>query len=192
MNGTFFLETERLILREWRLSDEDREAFHYIMSNEQGREFYPSRLSREQSDQALERICETSKRDNLIWRAACLKQTGKPIGFTGLNKVPYETPFTPCVETGWQYMPEFWGRGFASEAAQELLRYGFTEQNLTEIVAFAVVDNVGSINVMKRIGMIEDVAGAFDHPKVPDSHPHLKRLVLYRLTREQWEQNAST
>jgi len=44
-----------------------------------------------------------------------------------------------------------------------------------------------STAVMERLGMRRDPAGDFDHPKVPDTHPHLKRHVLYRLARADWE-----
>jgi RimJ/RimL family protein N-acetyltransferase len=58
---------------------------------------------------------------------------------------------------------------------------------LGEIVSYAVWNNERSTAVMRRVGMVRDPAGDFDHPSVPDSHPHLKRHVLYRLDRKRWE-----
>jgi RimJ/RimL family protein N-acetyltransferase len=49
-----------------------------------------------------------------------------------------------------------------------------------------VSGNRRSTAVMQRLGMTADPANDFDHPHVPDSHPHLKRHVLYRLSREDW------
>ena len=40
---------------------------------------------------------------------------------------------------------------------------------------------------MRRIGMLAEQASDFAHPRVPDSHPHLKRHLVYRLTRDEWK-----
>ncbi len=76
----------------------------------------------------------------------------------------------------------FWGRGYVTEAASRLLEHGLTDLGFPEIYAFAVHDNTRSIGVMQRIGMIHLQDRDFDHPKVPDTHPQLKRHVLYRRT----------
>ena len=90
------------------------------------------------------------------------------------------------VEIGWRLAPEFWGNGYATEAGGELLRFGFEELDLAEIVSFAVRQNEPSMAVMHRLGMRHEPAGDFDHPKVPDTHPHLKRHVFYTLSRTDW------
>ena len=63
-----------------------------------------------------------------------------------------------------------------------------TSSALEEIVSFAVWNNHRSTAVMERLGMRHDPAGDFDHPRVPDTHPHLRRHVLYRLTRSEWQE----
>ncbi len=181
------LETDRLILRSWSLADHDREAFHEILSNERGRRFYASRPGRAKSDELLEGLVAVSHDNAIEWRAVCLKGVSRPMGFSGLAAVDFPAHFTPTVEIGWQFLPAHWGQGYATEAAQEFLRHGFEDHRLPEIVAFAVHNNAPSIAVMKRIGLHEVTDGTFDHPQVPDTHPHLKRHVLWRLTREDWE-----
>lgn len=57
---------------------------------------------------------------------------------------------------------------------------------MKEIVSFAVTANQRSTAVMERIGMTAEPAHDFDHPGVPDSHPHLKRHSFYRITAEEW------
>ena len=100
----------------------------------------------------------------------------------GLAVPRFEAHFTPAVEVGWRLAAEWWGRGYATEAAREALRFGFTEAGLTEIVSFTVPANEPSRAVMRRIGMTHDPAGDFDHPALPPGS-HLRRHVLYRLTR---------
>ena len=70
--------------------------------------------------------------------------------------------------------------------------HAFEHAGLDEIVAFAVHNNHPSIAVMKRLGMLHVEDGDFDHPKVPDSHAHLQRHVLYSMRAEDWKDQASS
>jgi RimJ/RimL family protein N-acetyltransferase len=54
------------------------------------------------------------------------------------------------------------------------------------VVSFTVPLNRRSRAVMERLGMSRDEAGDFDHPRLPAGHP-LRRHVLYRLRREDWQ-----
>ena len=111
--------------------------------------------------------------------------TGGFIGFTGLSAPSFEAPFTPAVEVGWRLAPDAWGNGFATEAAEAALRFGFETIGLDEIVSFTVPANVRSRAVMERLGMTHDLADDFDHPRFPEGH-RLRRHVLYRLDRATW------
>jgi RimJ/RimL family protein N-acetyltransferase len=95
-------------------------------------------------------------------------------------------PFSPCVEIGWRLSRASWGQGFATEAARGALQVGFERLGLGEIVAFTAESNVRSAAVMARLGMHEDVAGAFDHPAVPEGHA-LRRHRLFRIDRAAWQ-----
>jgi len=88
--------------------------------------------------------------------------------------------FTPCIEIGWRLAFAYWGRGYATEAAQAALEFGFAEADLDEVVSFTVPENRRSVAVMSRLGM--SYAGEFDHPRLPPGHA-LRRHVLYRLSR---------
>jgi RimJ/RimL family protein N-acetyltransferase len=103
-------------------------------------------------------------------------------GFTGLSVPRFEAHFTPCVEVGWRLAYEFWGRGYASEAAQAALRFGFEERGLDEIVSVTVPANLRSRRVMEKLGMTRDLNGDFDHPFVQPGSP-LVRHVIYRLSK---------
>ncbi len=107
------------------------------------------------------------------------------IGFVGLSVPSFTAHFTPCVEIGWRLVKEHWGSGYASEAAEACLRFGFEKLTLKQIVAFTVPLNKRSIGVMERIGMSRDPADDFDHPKLPPGNP-LQRHVLYRINCTDW------
>lgn len=138
-------------------------------------------------DEARRRIEATG----IGFSAVALKHDDTPIGFCGLVVADLE-PFLPrgTVEIGWRLALPFWGKGYVTEAGKALLRHGFIKHRLDEIVSFAVTDNNRSTAVMKRLGLQHDPARDFDHPRVPDSHPHLKRHVLYSLSRSHWEQGV--
>jgi RimJ/RimL family protein N-acetyltransferase len=97
-------------------------------------------------------------------------------------------PFLPAgtVEIGWRTAACFWGNGYTTEAAKALLADGFTRRGLAEVVSFEVPSNLRSLAVMRRIGMFLDPGSDFDHPNVGGDCAHLRRFVLYRLTKSRW------
>lgn len=180
------IRTERLLIRNWE--DRDRDLFFRINSDEQVMAFFPFRRTRAEADAFLDRLRSSIDRNGFGFTALGNLETGACIGFAGLNRqsvVPTLPPDT--VEIGWRLAAEYWGKGYVTEAAEALLAFGFRDLGLDEIVSFAVWNNDRSTAVMKRIGMRHDPAGDFDHPGVPDTHPQLKRHVLYRLSGAEWQ-----
>ena len=101
------------------------------------------------------------------------------MGIVGLHRVGPQIPCALAVEIGWRLHLDFWGHGYATEAAAASLAYGFGRAGLDEIIAFTTTLNRRSQAVMERIGMVHDPEGDFDHPSVPEGSP-LRRHVLYR------------
>jgi len=143
-------------------------------------EHFPQRLSREQSDELIERIEAHFEAHGYGLWALELRSSGEFIGFTGLAMTTFDAHFTPAVEIGWRLARSAWGEGYATEAARAALAFGFDEVGLVEIVSFTTVANARSRAVMERIGMVHDPAEDFDHPGVPAGHPQ-SRHVLYRI-----------
>ena len=56
-------------------------------------------------------------------------------------------------ELGYRLHPDTWGRGYAAEGAEALLRDAFSRPGITRIYAHSLLDNPGSIRVMEKIGM---------------------------------------
>lgn len=177
--------TQRLIVRNWQ--DTDRELFHRINSDDQVMRYFPFRRTRQQSDVLMDSLATRIDRDGIGFTALTLRDTGEPIGFCGLAYTDLAPIFANgSVEIGWRLAPEFWRKGYATEAALAWLYRGFVDRDLSQIVSFAVQQNTPSLAIMDRIGMLADPASTFDHPKVPDSHQHLKKHLVYRLSRDQW------
>ena len=175
------LETERLLLREWWESD--KAPYAALNADPAVMEHFPSTLTREQSNEMVDRMSAAfDTRGYGLW-AAEVKESGAFIGFIGLSAPTWETSFTPCVEVGWRLAKESWGHGYAPEGATAALEYGFSHVDLPrdEIVSFTTVDNTKSRRVMEKIGLTHDAARDFDHPMLPDWAG--RRHVLYRITR---------
>ncbi|MBI5346803.1 MAG: GNAT family N-acetyltransferase [Chlamydiae bacterium] len=182
------LKTKRLILRPWKKTDLD--LFFKLNSDPKVMEFFPSILSKDESDKLAEKIQEefTSKSYGL-W-AVQIPSIAEFIGFIGLNHPDFKASFTPCVEIGWRLAYPFWNKGYATEGAIAALKFGFEKLNLSEIVAFTYEKNMRSRHVMEKLKMTHDPKEDFNHPKLPSDHP-LRLHVLYRLKQETFFKNFS-
>lgn len=147
-------------------------------------EFFPSCLSREESDEVAAHIEDHYREYGFCFYAAELIGAAPFIGFIGISNVPFEAGFTPAVEIGWRLARPFWNRGLATEGASAVLTYAFRVLKLPEVVAFTVPGNLRSRRVMEKIRMYRDRTGDFDHPRLPEGHP-LRRHVLYRVEQRQ-------
>jgi RimJ/RimL family protein N-acetyltransferase len=176
------LVTERLRLREWR--DADLDPFAALNADAEVMRYFPSVLTRAQSDEFATGVRAKIARDG--WGLWAVEVADGPsfIGFVGLNRPRFEAHFTPAVEVGWRLGRHYWGHGYATEAAAAALSFGFEQLELEEIVSFTAPVNKRSTRVMGRLGMSHDQAGDFDHPNVPVGP--LRRHVLYRISKDEW------
>ena len=111
--------TERLLLRTW--CEEDIEPFAEMCADPQVMEHFPSLMTRAESAQMVDDIRDRFHENGFGLWAVEIK--ARFAGFVGLNRTgPHFTvPFAPCHEVGWRLAPWAWGKGYASEAAQERL-----------------------------------------------------------------------
>ncbi|MGH8267879.1 MAG: GNAT family N-acetyltransferase [Steroidobacteraceae bacterium] len=111
------LVTPRLLLRQW--SAGDLEPFAALNADPVAMRFMPRCLTRAESD-ALARAAqeEIARRGWGLW--ACeLRENGDLIGCIGLGVPSFEAYFSPCVAIDWRLGRASWGRGFATEAADD-------------------------------------------------------------------------
>lgn len=179
-----FLRTRRLLLRQWR--DEDLTAFARLSANAAVMEYLLPFEGPAATELFVLRIREHFEQYGFGYWVVEIPEVNGFIGIVGLARVTYEGRFTPAVEIGWRIDSAYWGQGFATEAATLAIDDGFRRLGLQEIVALTVPGNRRSRRVMERLGMKRSEKDDFDHPLVPNGHP-LKRHVLYRLTRRDWQ-----
>src|SRR5262245_7206045 len=88
---------------------------------------FPAVLTRAESDALVDRIEASFERHGFgLWAVEVVDQIPF-IGFVGLAVPSFEAHFTPCVEVGWRLAAEFWGRGYATEAARAGVAFGFAQ-----------------------------------------------------------------
>lgn len=180
------LETVRLLLRQWK--ENDFPLFSSLNADPIVMEYFPGTLSEEESNIEA-RIIQSliAERGWGFW-AVEEKVSKNFIGFVGLHTPELELPFSPCVEVGWRLAKEYWGKGYATEAANEALNYAFNKLCLEEVYSFTSVGNSRSRSVMERLRMLNTNQN-FDHPGVPEGNAH-REHVLYKITKTEWLNNA--
>jgi len=182
------IETQRLILREWK--PEDLVPFAAINQDPKVMEYFFKPLTEIETAAMIEKIKKHFTKHGFGLFACILKNTSTCIGFVGLSIPEFDAHFMPSVEIGWRLSSNVWNKGYATEAALAVLKAGFEQYGLQEIVSFTVPANHRSIRVMEKIGLKRDLEGNFNHPRVPVGNP-LRNHVLYRMTKEQYEAASS-
>ena len=113
------------------------------------------------------------EKEKIGFCAVIEKTSDKFVGWCGLWRLQ-ETGET---EVGYALFKEYWGKGFAVEASEACLKYGFDKLNLEKIVAVAQPANKNSRRVMEKLEMNFDGIGKF----------YEMDLVHYSITREVWK-----
>lgn len=174
------LKTDRLLLRGW--SDGDLDGFAALNADPVVMKQFPATYSRTETSALIKESRRIAAKDGFHCQPIIERRSGAFVGMVGLARVTYSLDFTPAVEIGWRLSQDYWGNGYASEAAEAWLDYGFNCMELSEIVAYTSRGNTASVALMQRLGMKRDLGGDFLHPNLSPDHdlaPH----VLYRIPR---------
>lgn len=161
------VETSRLVLRRW--TEEDVPRLAAFNADPEVMRWIGDGSTRDEPQtrariEAMER--EWDEKGHGLF-AVEVRATGQLAGFTGLTVPLFLPEILPSVEIGWRLGRPFWGRGLATEAATAVLRFGFRDRGLEEIVSIAQVGNDASERVMEKLGMRlarETVAVDFARP----------------------------
>lgn len=141
------LDTERLRLRPATLDDLD--AWHAISRDAEAAWYGEPQSSLEDSRTSLEKRIDHQDRHGFSLWAVELKDTGAVVGVAGLVHLQDG----PEIEVGYRFLRNFWGSGYATEAARAALAFGFDELGLERIVAVTLPDNRASRRVMEKCGL---------------------------------------
>ncbi len=175
------IETERLLLRDWR--DEDVDAFvHHTNTPAVMRWLGGVKPDEVMRAIMFDRIVRWQRERGFTFWAVERKADGELLGFCGIKIGDDVTsPIEGEYEVGWRLREDAWGQGYAREAAAASIGYAFERLGAERVVALTVEGNAPSWGLMKRLGMVRrpdlDYAGA-DWAEGP--------VIVYEMRREQW------
>jgi len=172
----FRLETERLILRDWR--EDDFADLHALCTDPQVMATIGPLHDEAKTRGLLSRLIERTVRDGHTFWAMERKDDGRVIGFCGVSRGPMP-PIEGELEIGWRMAADCWGRSYAREAAQATLGWIAANRPREPVCAITSVGNLRSRGLMERLGMRYRPDMDFEHPNVES--PHLKPHVTYWL-----------
>lgn len=181
----FRLETERLVLRDWR--DDDWEPFFRHTNTPAVMAWLGGLLSDEQKARMRERLpLVAAEFGHCFWvverKADGGHLAGELLGFCGLKRANMAGGPMGDFEVGWRFREDAWGKGYAKEAAIASLDAGFETFGAPEIIALTVAENTASWGLMERLGMRRRPDLDF---RCPDFLPD-KITIAYSIGRDEW------
>lgn len=156
------VETERLILRELLLTD--IEGMFELDSNPIVHKYLGNRpvKSKEESEKVIQSIIDQYAERGIGRWATIEKSSGDFIGWSGIKFNTEEKESLngkqDFYDIGYRFIPRYWKKGYATESAMAALDYGFKVKQYESIAGIALIDNIGSNKVLRKIGLnyIED------------------------------------
>jgi len=147
------IETKRLILR--AITQLDAQDFFELDSNPKVHQYLGNKpvITIEESRAMIDTILEQYKTNGIGRLAVIDKNTKLFIGWSGLKYEQNLRSEFDYYDIGYRLKEQFWGMGYATEAAIASLDYGFKDLQLKEICAAAHMNNIGSNTILKKIGM---------------------------------------
>lgn len=173
----YYLETERLVLRE--IKESDLEGMFMLDSNKEVHKYLGNKpISTRKEAEKIIQFIHRQYQDFGIGRFACIeKVTGEFIGWSGLKfntgekeKLNNHQDF---IDIGYRFIPKYWRKGYGFESAKACLEFGFNSMNYKTIYAAALVDNIGSNKILEKIGL--QYINQFDFEDVKANWYELKK-----------------
>ncbi|MDZ8087664.1 MAG: GNAT family N-acetyltransferase [Nostoc sp. DedQUE12b] len=177
------LETHRLLMRD--LIEADWQAvFTYQSDPLYLRYSYWTQRTQKDVCEFLQMFIEQQKEQprTKFQLAIVLKEENRLIGNCGIR---VNDPEMREANIGYELNTQYWGQGYATEAAQAILKFGFEELRMHRIWSWCVSENVASVRVLEKIGMRRE------------GHLREKELIkgkwydnfLYALLEHEWKAN---
>lgn len=168
------LHTQRLRLEPF--NDEHLDGLFRLNSDPEVMRYITGKPeTREETIAMIERIKARWIEFGFSWWSFIEVQTNELIG-AGCIQYLGRDPANP-LEIGWRLRQDKWGQGFVSEAAQRMAAFAFDQIGGDSLFAVCDQENIGSANVMKKLGMqYRGIERWYDMD-----------TLVYAMTRADWE-----
>ena len=192
MKAPTLIETSRLLLRRYRMSDVD-DVRRYMDDEEFARFKIEYRLpfTLKDAERFVGAMIYFATNDDEPYFNVAIEYQGKVIGDVELRGIPWpKHDLIPgsgdqppsIAEMGWDVARDHWREGFATEAASAVMEYAFGALRLEKVCAWAHEDHVGSRAVMAKLGMRQE--GVLRHEyRSPGTFGNVAR---YGILRGEW------
>ena len=147
--GECWIHTERLSLRPYQ--NEDLDQVLSFLGDSETMSFYPSPFSREKVIEMIERNIETWRKSSFGLMIVVEKGCEEIVGDCGITIQNIDE--RDEHEVGYRFDRRVWGRGYASEAAIAIIRYGFKTLGLAKLSSYMPSDHLQSRRVAEKVGM---------------------------------------
>lgn len=178
------LTTPRLLLRE--IVENDWQSVLAYQSKPDYLKYYAWEERAKADVQAFIRKFLAEQKEQPRYRfqlAVTLAETGQLIGICGLRK---PTADSQEAEIGYEIDPAFWGHGYATEAADQMMTFGFADLQLHRIWAWCIVENRASVRVLEKLGMQRE--GRLRENRWVKGRWH--DTLIYGILRQEWEKRT--
>lgn len=175
------IETSRLRLRRYTAGEE--KLVYRLMSDPRVMRFYPEPYDVERSRRVFDWILDSYERHGYCFLAVERKSDDRYIGHVGLLHWD-DVDAREDVEVAYLLLPEYWGQGYATEAARACRDWAFENLAADRVVSFIDVHNAPSIAVAQRNGM--------SRLKRLEQNRLGRPIYVYGITREQWSSHDRT
>lgn len=143
------LETDRIILREFAVSD--LTALELVLCDPETMKYYPTPFDLAGTEQWIERNRRRYSDDGVGLWAMVLKTSREMIGDCGITRQQVEGEY--LYEIGYHLRRDYWGQGLATEAAIACREWGFANLKVDRLISLIRPENVPSCRVAERNGM---------------------------------------
>lgn len=180
------IETERLILRDWR--EEDWPRFFAGTNTPNVMRWLGGVMDDHWMAATRDRVTGCAAANGFCFWVVERKADGEILGFCGLKRADAPgSSVTGAMEIGWRLREDAWGQAYAKEAATAALDAAFDRFAADEVVALTVPGNTPSWGVMKRLGMrrreeLDYVDARFGEDLNPS--------IIYSIDRQSWKSRA--
>ena len=177
-HGEVALTTPRLLLRAYKTGD--LPLYARLNAEPEVAEYLGGPISRAESDDIADWAQALHSAEGIGLLAVERRADHKFLGMCGLHHLDW---YPDDIEIGWRLARQYWGHGYATEAANAWLTHAFTVLHLPRVISVTDRPNTRSIAVMQRLGM------TVDHYATLEEDGQTFDAVVHAITKEQWEKH---
>jgi [ribosomal protein S5]-alanine N-acetyltransferase len=176
------LETERLIIRNFKISD--WEALHEMIMQYEASGLAAFDQPWPTKPEEIRGVAEWFAGGD-SYLAVCLKDSGRFIGFVGLSPEQKED----CREfnLGYIFNFDYHGKGYATEACRAVLKRAFEDLQADQVITGTAAANVSSCKLLEKLGFHKTAENTGSLRNDENGKPIEFFGYSYALTRDEWK-----